>query len=232
VRNAIQPDGLPDDVRVSTETLHPEPVTDQRDVVLARLVLFRAERTPEDRLDPEDVEEIGADEGALQPNGRARTGQRHALVRTGRDIIQRVSPRAQVQVIGRRHVVEPGGAAHLMEDADELLGMRIGQRPQEHRVDHGEDRRVGADAQGQRHHGGQSESGRPGEPADGVAQVLQECLHRGGLVRQPCRTPAVTRPSIAERFRRPSRNDSRALFARGIVGPANGHPPANPRRAS
>ena len=48
VGDAVQPDRLPDDVRVPAEALHPEAVTEQDDVVFARLVLLRAERTPED----------------------------------------------------------------------------------------------------------------------------------------------------------------------------------------
>ncbi len=52
---------------------------------------------------------------------------------------------------------------------------------QERRVDHAEDRRRGADAQGHGQNRGSGEAGRPGKHAQGVARVLQQILHQ----RQP-----------------------------------------------
>ena len=54
--------------------------------------------------------------------------------------------------------------------------LRIGdrQRPQQHRVDQAEDRRVRADAQRQRQDGDEAESGALDEHPEGVFEVLKE----------------------------------------------------------
>jgi hypothetical protein len=45
---------------------------------------------------------------------------------------------------------EPGRAGRVDVERNQLLRLRIGQRPQQHAVEHAEDRRVRSDADGQR----------------------------------------------------------------------------------
>jgi hypothetical protein len=64
---------------------------------------------------------------------------------------------------------------------DELLRMREGEGAQEHTFDDGEDGGGGADAEGQHEHGGERETGRFGEMANGDLQVTQHEKLLAGL---------------------------------------------------
>jgi hypothetical protein len=57
---------------------------------------------------------------------------------------------------------------------DELLGVLHGEQPKEHLVDEREDRRVHADAEGDRGQRDEREDGGAGQSAPGVAQVLRD----------------------------------------------------------
>jgi hypothetical protein len=67
------------------------------------------------------------------------------------------------------------GIAHI--DVDQLIGPVVGLRAEEHCVDDGEDRRIGADAERQDSDGDGGESGRLVEAAEGVAEVLYKPVH-------------------------------------------------------
>ena len=62
-------------------------------------------------------------------------------------------------------------------ERDELVGPVVRQRPQQHRVDHAEDRGVGADAERQRQHGDEREGGAPRQSADRESKVPPERIH-------------------------------------------------------
>ena len=63
------------------------------------------------------------------------------------------------------------------------VGVGIRQRLEQHRVDHREDGGVDPDAQGEGRDRGQREHRAPGQRADGVAQVADECIeHRHGTI--------------------------------------------------
>jgi len=59
------------------------------------------------------------------------------------------------------------------------IGVAVGQRPQQQRVDHGEDGAVGADADGEHRHRGDGEAARPPQQADAMAQVTGEIVDDG-----------------------------------------------------
>ena len=71
-----------------------------------------------------------------------------------------------------RHRADARGVA----DGDELLGMRDVERPQQYGVDEREDRRIGADAEGQRQHDDERETEIAAQRARGVREVLNELL--------------------------------------------------------
>src|SRR5678816_2165233 len=56
-------------------------------------------------------------------------------------------------------------AAPRLADADDAIGLAVGERLDQHAVDGGEDRGVGADAERKREHRGQSEAGAGGKCA-------------------------------------------------------------------
>src|SRR5882672_9008110 len=59
----------------------------------------------------------------------------------------------------------------------QLIGARVRQRAQQHAVDYTKDRRVGADANGQRSDSDQGEARLLHQHAGGIAQILKQCLH-------------------------------------------------------
>src|SRR5678816_2165234 len=77
----------------------------------------------------------------------------------GEDVIAR----APVDVVRPGDVPRP--AAPRLADADDAIGLAVGERLEQHAVDGGEDRGVGADAERKREHRGQSEAGAGGKCA-------------------------------------------------------------------
>ena len=71
-----------------------------------------------------------------------------------------------------RHLLGPFGQEH------QPVGLVVGQRAQQDRVDHAEDRGVGADAQGQGQDGHGGESGTPRQHPSPVTDVLPPGFHR------------------------------------------------------
>jgi hypothetical protein len=59
----------------------------------------------------------------------------------------------------------------LTGDHREAVGLGIRERPQQHAIDHGVNRGVGADAQPERQNGSERESGILQEDANGVSEV-------------------------------------------------------------
>ena len=83
-----------------------------------------------------------------------------------------------VETIAQPHVLPRGAAA----EADELFGVGIRKRAQHDRVDHGEDRAVGADAECERDDGRERKRRRAAQAAYGKPNVLQEI---GEIFRAP-----------------------------------------------
>jgi hypothetical protein len=62
-------------------------------------------------------------------------------------------------------------------DGDQLAGIAIGQRAEQHRVHRAEDRGVGSDSQGEREDDDAGEGRALGQAAEAVAEILQEGIH-------------------------------------------------------
>ena len=71
----------------------------------------------------------------------------------------------------------PGTLGRVQHELNNPVGVRIGKRLEQHRVDDRENRRVRADAEGQRRDGGGGERRTLAEHAQGVLEVVQETLH-------------------------------------------------------
>ena len=76
-------------------------------------------------------------------------------------------------------------------DGGDLLGLRIGKRPQKDRTDYAEDRGIGTDAQCEGHDGDRAEARILQQHARGVLKIFQEGAHaseiRRAFVRALCR---------------------------------------------
>ena len=70
--------------------------------------------------------------------------------------------------------IDPGG---LVPDADQLIGVGIGQRLQQYAVDHAEDDGIGADADRQRDERDGGEEGRARQSAENLLELIAEVGH-------------------------------------------------------
>ena len=63
---------------------------------------------------------------------------------------------------------------HALEQDRQTIGIRVGKRPHQNRVQHREDRGVGADAQSERDDRDEGETGRAAEQTHAVSHILRE----------------------------------------------------------
>ena len=68
--------------------------------------------------------------------------------------------------------------AHIPRDEHEFLGRLHRKRPEKQRIEEAKDCGVGADAQGQGKHGSYRKARILAEPAQTVADVLNQCAHK------------------------------------------------------
>ena len=171
----------PDDRGIGTEGVLPEALRDHGDRRRVRCAVRLAERSPPDGRGAEDAKQAGRDQrGGYVPWGvRAarRSGDRmHVDGRGAVDADVREHPVGlaveQVGRVGLIHAREPGDGERMRE-VDEPFGVRIGQWPEQHAVDHGEDRRGAADAQRECQDRGGGESRAPREAARRMTALME-----------------------------------------------------------
>ena len=97
---------------------------------------------------------------------------------------ERLVPLRELEVLRRRdpELIEPQ-RRKAAGDEHQPVRLRVSQRPEDHAVDDGEDRRVGPDAERQRQDGDEGESRRPQEVPDGVTEVLDQGGHDVEIIR-------------------------------------------------
>ncbi len=180
-RVAAHPDRPPDDRGITPEPGLPGVVAEHDERRGAQLAIVGGIEEPTRlRGHAEDREVVARDELALRELGRVgRAAVRHLEAdglapRGGRERHPR--PVAEGQVVG----IVPGHSrvGTAARDEPQLLWSANRQRLQEQRVDQGEDRGIGADAERQRQHGdrrrGRRAAQRPGGPAGVGEAVLQD----------------------------------------------------------
>src|SRR5207245_4568458 len=89
----------------------------------------------------------------------------------GGDVAVAAHLRLQIEVVGRRDPA-PGVLGNGAIDALQLAGVGIGQRAQQHFIDDAERRRVGADAESERHDGNEDEAGRATQRPEGESKIV------------------------------------------------------------
>ena len=178
VWHAVQEDLAPHDVRIRAETALPQPVSENDDPMLTDLGLFSSEGSPERRLYAQHVEE-GRGHGCRREAGRlAGTGQigrdrNHG----GRRLEHGIHARPVHIIGGRDDVFHDALGRSLLPHDREAIGIRVGQRAEEDRIDRGEDRRVRTDTE---RHGQQCDerhSGLTGDESHRVPNILHERMH-------------------------------------------------------
>ena len=154
-----------------------------------RPILCAREVAADGRRDAERRQIAGADDFAAQPFGFAVAGKAPLTAREERVLREHLLLIAEDFVLGIRphHLAKDargcGAIRHEQVDHHQIVRLREGQRLQQQRVDEGEDRGVGADAEGERDDRDQGEDRRLDERANRVANVLSNGLH-GATPRQ------------------------------------------------
>ena len=177
--------------RVAAEPAHPELVANHDHLTLGILLRGQA---PEQRRHPDGREERGAHSLHEEPIGpllRAHGG----LAR-----IEETEVFEQVRILVvldeelgtdaelRRHIGAGGGRP----DRDEAIGIGERERIDQYGVHHAEDRSVGSDGEGKRHHGHDSETRRASKSASRVHEVSCPGLEPTAHLRPPAVAVAVS----------------------------------------
>ena len=167
---------MPDRIRLPREAALPEAVGQHRHTLwLAadRRVGFR-EDPARDRLKPEQRWRVAG--VVLGPHRFGERGSGERLGETLPDVraVQREGSLQRAELVG----VHRGGARAARRGhqphACDAVGARVGQRMQDHGIEHREQRRAGGDADGQNQHGGCGEATVAPQSARGVTKVLRQ----------------------------------------------------------
>ena len=162
-----------DDRGVRPELVHPEHMTQDHDVILPELVFIGQERAASFCLDAVDVKKMRRDTCAPDLDRVSDAGERGRSARlSGHGVEDGVVPLPVEEVQGRDAVAV--AARRFFEDADDPVGIPIGQRPEQNAIDETENRGVRADAQCERENRDGGESRTPGQGSPAVARVLQQ----------------------------------------------------------
>jgi hypothetical protein len=166
-------------VATSAEACLPEFVREQDDCVVAFEIFIGSEEPPEGGLDTK----------GLQCRGRSREAgdffglpvEDHIEPRRPRhaEVLERAIALAPRHEVCRRdNVARPVARDVVFPDDDKAIGIRIGQRLENHAADNAENGGGGADAQCQREDRGDGEPRRAQERANGKPQILEKiALH-------------------------------------------------------
>ena len=165
-------------MRIAAKLAHPESVTQDDDIAAVGHVFLRRKRPAQPHARAEEPEVclghvrafdlLRNTAGQVQPF-TAEVVRSHVLEDAGLllphvELGHRGARAAMISAIGK-------------QELDDAIGLRIGERFQQHRVDHGKDGGVGPDSERQRGHYGEGETGVPEKHAQGVANVGEECGH-------------------------------------------------------
>ncbi len=157
----------------------PEAVADDGHALGAGVILAGEERAALVDGDPEHAEEVGrhlqsADVLRIARRAESSAAETPRRQRRAADLSHAI----EIVGIGERPLVAKAGAeVGLLDHADEPFRFGIGERPEEHAVDHGEHHRRRADSQRER---GDRDRGEPDplpERAHGVPDVLHQIVH-------------------------------------------------------
>ena len=176
VRLPVQRQGATDDAGIRLEMTAPQPLADDGDAIGARLIFRRGKGAARERRDTHRLEHARRRERSVQPLGIAGSGQVDGGAAIDADVLEHRVLIAIVLEIRPRHG-HGLPAARLLDEHEQAIDVRIGERAQHHAVEHGEDRRVGADAERQGQHGHCREASMLHQHADGVSQILDEGIH-------------------------------------------------------
>jgi hypothetical protein len=170
----------------------PEAIADEHHVLAARPILVGREVPPERRLEAERRQQRRR---CIHPEHLLRIAtprQGERVERRQRQVAEDFLPLLHFEEAGMRKsrarqvLLLVGGA-----EAHQAIRLGVGQRAQEHRIDHAEQRHVRADPERQAEHRHERKPWRLDQLADGIAQLGVHVGSLSGLLCTDQRTPAV-----------------------------------------
>ena len=179
--HAVQDEGPADHVGRAAVPPLPERVADDGHRALrtaAAAIVLGGEGPPQDRGNPQHVEEAAAGQDPLHELGLSARREVESGVAAGHGTVEEA-------VLALADLLPDGVRPGTALQPHELSRVAHGKGAQDQAVEEREDRRVGADAQGQRQRGDEGEDGALAEHACAVAQVLAEVLEEAGAARVP-----------------------------------------------
>ena len=142
---------MTDDVRIRAEPARPESVRENDGAFTAGQAIGFGERPADRRRHAHRLEELGRDAQSAELRRVAVARQRHAGPEYPRHPIERSAGAPPIQEIGIGADVLVESLARVVgPQHHQPVGLRKRERPQQHRVHHRENRRVGADAERER----------------------------------------------------------------------------------
>ncbi len=143
-------------------------------------IFFGGETTSHHRLYAEHVKEAGGNEGSLDPFRFSVTRQVEAARIMNGEVFENAVARAQIHILGWRDsvlVAHQADAGEAPPHEHQAIRVAERQRPEQHPIDHAEDRRSGSDSESQRQDGEARESGIAEQSSKTVSQIGQSCAH-------------------------------------------------------
>jgi len=156
VRGVRDRHGPADHTRIRTEAAAPQRVTQNHDAAgRTRSILRLGERASQDRRHTDEIEVLARHAHGVDPLGiLAVAGKRGRRLRGRRHVRQAARVGLEVDE-GEIAQIARLTLARSFLDGDERIGVTIRQRREQHCIDHCEHHDVGAQADGQREHGGE-----------------------------------------------------------------------------
>ena len=173
----VRADRAANGVGASAELFLPRGVAQDCHWRRARHVIAGHERPAGRDRNAEHLEETGRDLDRSHELGPSSAGQCHSARRERRDGVKAGALQFPRFVIGVGGDVFPiAGLLVRRPDQHEAVGVREGQRAQQHRIHHAEDRRVDANAKAERQDGGHRERWTFPKDAHGKTEVLSQVV--------------------------------------------------------
>jgi hypothetical protein len=172
-RDVVHRNRAADDRRIGAKPPAPEAVAQDHDTPSSGTILLFQKVAAERWLHAEHREEIPADADGGQALGFA-VGEERRLPRAHEPhALERLAPFSIVDKRREAHVARARIVIPIADD-DQTLRFGVRQRPEQHRVDDAENRRVRANTERQGKKRGNREAGRPKQHSDAVSSVLDE----------------------------------------------------------
>ena len=176
VRPSLGHDRSTDNRRIAAEQPLPDAIAEHQHFRRLRPVVVRLDGAAEERRRAEQRKERAADARAEDALGQLQPADVEGPAGEERDALERRQA-PPVLVIGQRAARDRAGAIAIdlaVHEREHAGGIAVRRRPQDHGADDAEDGGVGADAERQRDDGGDGESRRAPQQADGVDDVARK----------------------------------------------------------